>query len=343
MKKSLFLFIPLILSFTACNDAINEPKFPVKYQKEIQDDIAEVKIYEELQKNYPNDFDNIVTFKSFQELYDELDSLNNYDYKQLRLWTLQMNHTNDVFESNIVVDSLLSLYTNDGETFNDEICHKLLYVAHNQYSNLIPQLEQKKIFAPIGEIGVKDLLNDRGLLVVFPYILMQTDYGIDYCLLSDYKDVRNEKRKHEVLMSYGDIDWGNITYSQIPLADTITKFHPYMVTYKYSVDYHYSPFYKTSDINVKVTVKNYKYAIGIKWPIKRQIAIDTDFEVEYFTYPIELVSNFAQHKYNWVTVRRVYQYSFNTHSYYCEKVPYYGSNIKIRKLLIDNGEVYYRY
>ncbi len=311
------------------------------------DDVPEdISCIDELIGRYPDDFHNVLIYESMDELEEEIENLIDMPYYELRDWTIEHNFTNSVLESNIVYDSLLTVYMErygeteeDADYPNDECIDLFAEELRTEYPHLFPNYNDESQLEPF-DISINALFNSNGLLILGEdvYISVNDWEGVVSLLYTDYPKVRELPRYTYAFESIGNLN-GGLGYKPKPeilLSNTITN-GKYKLKYKYSVKYSQHRFYGTSDIVVSLLVKNYKK----NCIIKRRISLDTEFSVWFIPSSIEQTGNTENYHFGpWETAKRVYKYNYQRHYYYATIVPYYGSRITVHSLRVSNEEVF---
>lgn len=137
---------------------------------------------------------NVMVFQTYNQLYETIDLIQELAPDQLREWTIDNNWTNDILESNILLDSVLfSEFANRGIDLDE--CEDSAYIAatidafDNAYDMrpdyfLTTTRDNDEFLEPLGKIDEVVFYNDKNLFIVEGFVhISYGEEGVVICPL----------------------------------------------------------------------------------------------------------------------------------------------------------------
>ena len=185
-------------------------------------------VLEYVERNHAILGQNVMVFQTLNQLYQTIDMIQELNPTELRNWTIENNWTNDILESNILLDSIIfERYANCGIVFDNIEDEDSTYIAatidaFDEAYALRPDYfvtftrDGDEILEPLGSLDEAVFYNDKNIFIVEGMVnISYGAEGVVICPIDLFVNTGSiattAEAMYQVLMS-------NATESQKPLV-----------------------------------------------------------------------------------------------------------------------------
>ena len=351
-KLSLWVFLLVSALFVSCNQDQDcesnikvkrcSPENPAASEENtppLEERYESIDVQEYI-SSYPELFgDNVLVFDSFTSVDSILDELSTMDYQTLREWYANVDYQNDIIESNIIYDSILSNVANQLGIYVDEQYNltesdmSLLYgqfvqTMSEQYPELCSYDEEYGLCAnPLGCVDDEySLSNNKGIVIIDKVVyLFYQDYLVccpidKFILIPEDANITDfiETCEAGIYPPYISEDDISITIRRPQPEIETDDINNHVVKnngYKLSIYITAYPVWWNFDTNIrgKMIVKNSYYGSSCYSLVRGTATFSAS--VNYGNLSTEYYNFFPRYTFNYAYRQRTYRYTINRNIY----------------------------